>query len=167
MQRRLWIWIGLGAVLIVGIALFSSRLGSSEGEVRRVVDQAQAAAVDGMNQRDPTALDSYFATVAEGAQASGLTETQQAYQNFVAQLPGGTTIQIHSFDITGAEVHEEAGLARVTYRLHLSIIRSGNAIYTITFSQDLALLRTARGWRISGGDTPQVENVTGIWPPQQ
>lgn len=166
MKRSPWIWIGLGAVLVAGIVFFSSRLGSSEGEVRRVVEQAQTVAVDGMNQHNPNALDSYFATVTEGAQATGLAETQQAYQNFVTQLPSGTTIQIHSFDITGAEVHEDAGLARVTYRLHLSVIRSSSAIYTITFTQDLAVLKTARGWRISGGDTPQVENVTGIWPPR-
>ena len=166
MKRSLWIWIGLGAVLIVGIVFFSSRLGSSESQVRGVVEQAQITAVEGMNQRNPNALDSYFATVAEGAQATGLAETQQAYQNFAAQLPSGTTIQIHSFDITGAEVHEDAGLARVTYRLHLSVIRSGAAIFTGTFTQDLAVLKTARGWRISGGDTPQVENVTGIWPPR-
>lgn len=111
MQRRLWIWIGLGAVLIVGIALFSSRLGSSDGEIRRIVEQTEAAAVDGMNQRDPNALDTCFATVAQGAQATGLLETQQAYQDFVAQLPCGTSIQIRSFDITGSEVHEDAGLA--------------------------------------------------------
>ena len=84
---------------------------------------------------------------------------------FVARMSDGS-VQIHSFNIEDVEVHEDGGLARVTYRMHLSVIRGGAATFTIRFTQNLAVLRTPRGWRISGGDTPQIEETTGIWPPR-
>jgi len=129
-----------------------------------VLDEVQTASLGGLNSRNAGALDDYFATVAEGAQAAGLAETQQAYKDFVAKLPGDNAVQIHSFDITALEVHQEAGLAKVTYRLHFSVIRSGQAIFSAAATQDIAMLKTPRGWRISGGDAPQLDNVTGSWP---
>jgi len=60
--------------------------------------------------------------------------------------------------------HEDAGLAKVTYRLHFSVVRSGVAVFGAKPTQNLALLKTPRGWRISGGDTPQLEDVMGAWP---
>ena len=158
--------VGLGilVVLIVGVGWLVQR-GADERVVRRVLGDVQAAALGGLNSRNAGALDDYFATVAEGAQAAGLAETQQAYKDFVGQLPGNNAIQIHSFDITTLEIHKEAGLAKVTYRLHFSVLRGGQAIYSATATQNIAMLKTPRGWRISGGDTPQIADVTGNWPP--
>ncbi|MFO7539151.1 MAG: hypothetical protein R6X32_14010 [Chloroflexota bacterium] len=51
-------------------------------------------------------------------------------------------------------------------RLHFSVVRGNTAIYSAQATQNLALLKTVRGWRISGGDTPQLEDVTGVWPPR-
>ena len=149
---------------IVGIALLTQQ-GAEERAVRRVIDDVQAAALNGFQFNNPKALDEYFATVQEGAIASGLTQTQQAYQDFVTQL-AGSTVQVHSFDIQAIEVHEDANLAKVTYRLHFSVVRNGQAIFGGVATQDLALLKTRRGWRISGGDAPQLENVQGTWPPR-
>ena len=159
--------IGLGVlvVLVVGAAWLTQR-GGEERAVRRVIDEIQSAALSGLNQRHPDALDEYFATEAEGAVAAGLAETQQAYKDFVSQLPGNNAVQFHSFDIIALEVHEDAGLAKVTYRLHFSVIRSGQAIFSARATQNIALLKTPRGWRIMGGDAPQLEDVTGNWPPQ-
>jgi len=84
----------------------------------------------------------------------------------VAQLPNSSAVQFHSFDILAIEVHEDAGLAKVTYRLHFSVIRNGQAIFSAKATQSIALLKKPRGWRISGGDAPQLEDVTGAWPPQ-
>lgn len=156
------------AAIIVALIVVARLAGGSDqaGEVRRVVDNAQAAAVVGLNRGSANAIDSFFASVEEGAQPGGLAETQQAYEDVVTRLPGGTQVQVHSFEITSVEVHEEAGLAKVTYRLHASIIRGGAAAFTVRFTQDLALLRTKNGWRISGGDTPQIEETTGRWPAQ-
>ncbi|GAB4577386.1 MAG: hypothetical protein Fur0022_01170 [Anaerolineales bacterium] len=137
--------------------------GAEERAVRRVVEEVQTAALAGLNRRNPNALDEYFATEAEGAQATGLAETQQAYQDFVAQLPGDNAVQFHSFDITALEVHEDAGLAKVTYRLHFSVSQ-GTATFSAKATQSLALLKTPRGWRISGGDAAQLEDVVGNWP---
>ena len=134
--------------------------------MRRVIDEVQTAALAGLNSRNPDAFDDYFATEAEGAVAAGLAETQQAYKNFVAQLPNSSAVQFHSFDILAIEVHEDAGLAKVTYRLHFSVIRNGQAIFSAKATQSIALLKTPRGWRISGGDAPQLEDVTSNWPPQ-
>jgi len=149
---------------VVGAAWLTQR-GAEERAVRRVIDEIQSAALTGMNSRNPDALDEYFATEAEGAVAAGLTETQQAYKDFIAQLPGNNAVQFHSFDIIALEVHEDAGLAKVTYRLHFSVIRSGQAIFSARATQNIALLKTPRGWRIMGGDAPQLEDVTGNWPP--
>ena len=149
---------------VVGAAWLIQR-GGEERAVRRVIDKVQSAALNGLNQRHPDALDEYFATEAEGAVAAGLTETQQAYKDFASQLPGNNAVQFHSFDIAALEVHEDAGLAKVTYRLHFSVLRNGQAIFSARATQNIALLKTPRGWRIMGGDAPQPEDVTGNWPP--
>lgn len=158
--------IGLGVVfaVLVGAGWLFQR-GAQERAVRRVLDEVQTAALGGLNRRNASALDAYFATVAEGAQAAGLVETQQAYKDVVAQLPGNNAVQFHTFDITALEVHEEAGLANVTYRLHFSVIRGAQAIFSAKATQTIALLQTPRGWRIMGGDVPELEDVTGAWPP--
>ena len=157
--------VGLGilALIIVGAA-WLVQSGAEERAVRRVVDEVQTAALNGLNQRQPGALDEYFATAAEGAVPAGLAETQQAYKEFVAQLPGNNAVQFHSFDIVSIEVHQEAGLAKVTYRLHFSVIQNGQVSFGANATQNIALLRTPRGWRISGGDAPQLDNVVGSWP---
>ena len=149
---------------VVGAAWLTQR-GGEERAVRRVIDEVQSAALGGLNQRHPDALDEYLATEAEGAVAAGLAKTQQAYKDFVSQLPGNNAVQFHSFDIIALEVHEDAGLAKVTYRLHFSVIRSGQVLFSAKAMQDIALLKTPRGWRIMGGDTPQLEDVIGNWPP--
>jgi len=150
--------------VVAGAAWLVQR-GAEERAVRRVLDDVQTAALGGLNQRHPEALDEYFATVAEGAQAIGLAETQQAYKDFVAQLPGNNAVQFHSFDLTALEVHEDAGLANATYRLHFSVVRGGQAIFSAKATQTIAMLKTPRGWRIMGGDAPQLDDVTGAWPP--
>ena len=161
-MRRL-VTFGILALVIFGTAWLTQR-GAEEQAVRGVIQDVQAAALRGLNQRQPNALDDYFATEAEGAVAPGLTETRQAYKDFVAQLPGDNAVQFHSFDILAIEVHEDAGLAKVTYRLHFSVLRNGQAIFGAKATQDVALLKTPRGWRISGGDAPQLENMLGTWP---
>jgi len=158
--------IGLAvlSVAVIGIGLVTQQ-GAEERAVRRVIDEVQAAALNGFQFNNPAALDDYFATVQEGAIAAGLAQTQQAYQDFVAKL-AGSTVQFHSLDIKALEVHEDARLAKVTYRLHFSVVRSGQAIFGAVITQDVALLKTPRGWRVSGGDAPQLENVQGTWPPR-
>lgn len=166
--------VGLIIALIVGLLFLSAAGvgliwlfgGGEEQAVRNLVEEVQAAALTGLNRRSANALDEYFATVAEGAQAAGLTQTQQAYQDFVAGLTSNDSVQFHSFDIQTVEVHEEANLAKVTYRLHFSVIRNGQVIFGAKATQDLAALKTSRGWRISGGDPAQLEEVIGQWPPR-
>lgn len=163
-MKRL-IVLGVLLVLVAG-AGWLVQSGAEERAVRRLLDDVQQAALFGLNRLDSEALDPYFATEAEGAVPAGLAVTQQAYKDFVAQLPGTNSVQFHSFDILALEVHEDVGLARVTYRLHFSVVRGGLAVYGAKAMQALAMRKTPRGWRISGGDTPQLENVTGIWPPR-
>lgn len=162
-MKRILGFVILLAVIVGGAWLI--RRGAEERAVRSVMDDVQTAALTGLNSRDPNALDGYFATPAEGAQVAGLAETQQAYKNFVTQLPSSSAVQVHSFDIVALEVHEDAGLAKVTYRLHFSVVQNGQAISSATATQDIALLKTLRGWRISGGDAPQLDDVTGNGPP--
>jgi len=159
-----WAWVAALAVIVV-LVIVLSRGGSAEGDIRRLIEEAQTAAVNEANRENSNALDNYFATVEEGVQEGGLAETQAAYQNFVTQLRGDT-VQVHSFNIEGVEVHENGGLARVSYQAHVSIVRGGAAVFTVRFRQNLALLKTATGWRVSGGDAPQIEETTGVWPPR-
>ncbi len=132
--------------------------------MRQVMDEVQTAALQGLNRKNPNALDGYFASEAEGAVAAGLAQTQQAYKDFVGQLPGPNAVQFHTFDVRALEVHADAGLAKVTFRLHFSILKNGQPIFSARVIQDLALRKTPRGWRISGGDAPQLEDITGTWP---
>ena len=150
--------------LVLGLTWFFG--GGEEQAVRGLVEEVQTAALAGLNRRSANALDEYFATVAEGAQAAGLTQTQQAYKDFVAGLTSNDSVQFHSFNIQTVEIHEEANLAEVTYRLHFSVLRNGQVIFGAKATQDLALLKTPRGWRISGGDAAQLEEVIGTWPPR-
>lgn len=152
-------------VLLAGGAWWF-QAGSEERAVRQVLSDMQAAALSGLNRRDAAALDAYFATQADGALPDGLAETQQAYRDFAAALPGNNAVQFHSLEIQSLQVHKDAGLAKVTYRLHFSVLRSGQVIYSARAEQNLALVRTPRGWRIMGGDAPQLFDVTGAWPPR-
>lgn len=156
--------LGMLVTLLLGAGWWFQR-GAEARAVRRALDEVQAATLRGLNARDARALDAYFASEAEGAPAAGLAETQQAYRDFVAQLPGSNAVQFHAFDLVALEVHEDAGLANVTYRLHFSVVRSGQALFGAQASQTVALLRTPRGWRLMGGDAPQLDDVTGNWPP--
>lgn len=160
--------LGLIALFVLaGSAIWLVRQrGAEERAIRQFIDEAQRAALAGLNRRHPDALDVYFATEAEGAQPAGLAETQQAYKDFINQLPTNSSVQFHSFDITGVEVHEDGGPARVSYRLHFSVVRGSTAVFSAKATQNLALLKTPRGWRISGGDAPQLEEVVGTWPPR-
>jgi hypothetical protein len=152
--------------LVAGAVWLVRQRGAEERAVRRVVEEAQAAALTGLNRRNPDALNVYFATEAEGAQPAGLAETEQAYKDFMAQLPANSAVQFHSLAITAVDVHQDREIARVAYRLHFSVVRGNTALYSAQATQNLALLKTARGWRISGGDAPQLEDVTGVWPPR-
>ena len=57
-------------------------------------------------------------------------------------------------------------MAKVTYRLHFSVLRNGQAILGARGTKDVALRKTPRGWRIAGGDGPQLENVIDSWSAQ-
>lgn len=153
--------IGIGAAIVL-VAVLSQR-GNAENEIRRLLEDMRIAALEGFDREDPSVLDNYFATIQEGAQDTGLTETIEAFKIFVTQL-SGESVQIHSFDIEQIAVHEEGGLARVSYKMHLSVIRGNAAVFTVRFTQNLAIMKTSRGWRVSGGDSPQIEETTGIWP---
>ena len=162
MRRRFWL------VLIVMVApLLLAGCGSADqGAVQRTVENVVKATEAGLNRRSLAEVEQYFATAQEGANQAGLQETQQALRQFAASLTSRERIQFHSFDVEGVEVHEDGGLARVTYRLHFSILRDSTVIYGAVMMQDLALVKSPRGWRISGGDTPQLSQVTGQWPPR-
>lgn len=153
-------------ILAASVIWWVRQRGAEERAVRQFMDEMQSNALVGLDRRRSDALDVYFATEAEGAQPAGLAETQQAYKDFLAQLPTNSTVQFHSFELTGVEVHEDGGLARVSYRLHFSVVRGGTAVFSAQATQNLALLKTPRAWRISGGDTPQLDEVVGTWPPR-
>lgn len=163
-MKKRWLWLRL---LVLLVPLLLAGCGSAEpGAVQRMVESVAKASEEGLNRRNLAEVEKYFATVEEGGNEAGLQETQQALRQFAASLTASDRIQFHSFNVESVEVHEDGGLARATYRLHLSVIRDSIVIFGAVVTQDLALVRTPRGWRISGGDTPQLSEVTGQWPPR-
>jgi hypothetical protein len=157
-----WVWISL---MVLVVPLWLAGCSNSESAVRKTVEAVADTVQSGLNRRNLSAVEPFFATADEGANASGLGETWEALQAFADQLGSGDQIQFHSFDVESVAVHEENRLARATYRLHFSVVRNGLPIYSAVATQDLALIRTSRGWRISGGDVPRLDDVTGQWPP--
>ncbi len=163
MKRWWWVWAGLA---IGGVLLALGLRGTPEGAVRKTVDEAAKATEAGVNQRDLSAVEPFFATPAEGANLAGLGQTIGQLRTFTPHLNAGDQVQVHSFQIQSITVDESGGLARATYRLHFSLVRGGTAVYSAVVTQNLALLNTPRGWRISGGDQPQFSDVVGVWPPR-
>ncbi len=163
MRRLWWILVGLAAS---GLLLVFGLRSAPEGDIRKTVQGAANVIELAVNRRDLSGVEAYFATPAEGANLAGLGQTIGQLRSFTTHLNGGDQMQVHSFQIQSVAVHESDGLARATYRLHFSLIRGGAAIYTAVVTQDLALLKTPRGWRISGGDQPQLSDVSGQWPPR-
>ncbi|MBI3942593.1 MAG: nuclear transport factor 2 family protein [Chloroflexi bacterium] len=153
-------WLSASLVLF-GVSFLLIACNSSESTVRKTVEDLAQTVETGLNRHDLRAAEPFFATAAEGANPDGLRATWEALQQFDAGLGGGDQVQFHSFQVQSAVVHEDARLARVTYRLHFSVIRGGQVIYGAEVVQDLALLKTPRGWRISGGDQPQLSSVIG------
>jgi len=163
MRRYWWVWAGLAAS---GLLLVFGLRGALERAVRTTVQEAASATEAGVNRRDLSAVEPFFATPAEGANLVGLGQTIGQLRTFTTHLDAGDQLQVHSFQIQSVAVHKSGGLARATYRLHFSVERGGAAVYTAVVSQNLALLNTPRGWRISGGDQPQLSDVVGAWPPR-
>lgn len=162
-MRKSWICFTL---LVLVMAMVLAGCGGSERNVRSTVERLAQTTEAGLNRRNLQEVERYFATPAEGANAAGIIETLEALRGFAASLTGRDRVQFHSFNVTDVAVHESDGLARVSYRLHLSVLRDSTVIFGTVVNQDLALIRTPRGWRISGGDTPQLSEVTGQWPPR-
>lgn len=160
-MRKPWICFTL---LMLVMAMLLAGCGGSNRNVRSTAERLAQATEAGLNRRNLQEVERYFATPAEGANTAGIKETQAALRGFAASLTGRDRVQFHSFNVTDISVHESDGLARVSYRLHLSVIRNSTVIFGAVVDQNLALVRTARGWRISGGDTPQLSEVTGQWP---
>jgi hypothetical protein len=132
--------------------------------VRTTLQEAVRATEAGLNRRDLSGVEPYFATASEGANLPGLGQTLGPLRMVAGHLNAGDQVQIHRFEVPNVAVHESDGLARATYRLQFSVVRGDTAIYSADVTQNLALLKTARGWRISGGDQPQLTNVFGTWP---
>lgn len=160
MQRKFLI-----SLILVFAAVLLTACGNADGAVRKTVEDAATAVEDGLNRRNLDAVEPFFATEAEGANKAGLEETWGALRRFTDSLTSSDRIQFHSFDVQSVSVHESGGLAKATYRLHLSVLRGSQVIYGFVAVQDLALIKTARGWRISGGDQAQLSEITGSWPP--
>ena len=161
MQRKLLI----NLILFFVASLLTACGNSSDGAIRKSVEDAATAVEDGLSQRNLDAVEPFFATEAEGANQAGLEETWGAMRRFTDSLTNSERIQFHSFEIQNVSVHESGNLAAVTYRLHLSVLRDSQVMYGFVAVQNLALIKTARGWRISGGDQAQLSEITGQWPP--
>jgi hypothetical protein len=159
-------WILIGLLLVTGGLLLTACGNSAEAIVHKTVEDTAKAVESGLNKRNLDKVATFFATEAEGANKAGLEETWGALQRFTESLTSSDRIQFHNFDVEEVTVHESDGLARATYRLHLSVLRSSEVIFGTVAIQDLALSKTPRGWRISVGDAPQLSEIVGQWPPR-
>lgn len=156
--------LGMITLIILAPLLFLTACGSSERSVRQTVEMAAKAAEDDLNRRTMVAVEPFFVSSDEGGNPDGLQATREALQAFAASLGDGDQVQFHRFEVPAIEVHERAGLARASYRLHLSVVRGGQVMFRAVVTQNVALRLTSRGWRIMGGDQPQVSEVVGQLP---
>lgn len=125
------------------------------GNFERALEDAIAA------RAKPAALDDYFATVADGASPKGLVITRDVFQTMIENHIGGASlVQRSNFRITNVEVHQGSALAKVTYQVNVRIVHCTQQ-GTATLTQDLALLKTPRGWCISSGDSWRYSNDVG------
>jgi hypothetical protein len=136
----------------------------SESTVRKTVENAARATQTALGTGSLEAVRPFFASVAEGANEAGIDETWGALQRFANALDSSSRVQFHSFDVENVTVHENGGLARASYKLHLSVLRNGEVTFGAVITQNLALIKTIQGWKISGGDEPQLSEVQGQWP---
>ncbi len=165
MTRRLSTRFFTLAAFLLGAMLILAGCDKSAFTVVTTVDNAgKATEVALTTGRDLSTVQKFFATEEEGANQVGLDETWGALQRFAASLDNSSRVQFHSFDVLNTKIHESGGLATATYRLHLSVLRNGEVVYSAISTQDLALMKTPRGWLISGGDEPQLSEVQGQWP---
>lgn len=136
-----------------------------ENAVRGIVgsfEQTLQAAIEG--KAKPAALNDYFASAEDGANIQGLANTRDAFTNMLNNHVNGLSlVQLSDFRITDVQVHQNGGLAKVTYQMDIKIVH-GTQQGTATLEQNLALLKTPRGWRISGGDPWRYSNVVGTLP---
>lgn len=136
-----------------------------ETRVRRTVEsfeQTFAAALD--RKAKPAALKDYFATEADGANVQGIQNTRNAFLKMLDEHVNGVSlVQLSNFRITQVDIHQDVGLAKVTYQMDLKIVH-GTQQGTATLVQNLALLKTPRGWRISGGEPWRYADVMGTLP---
>jgi hypothetical protein len=161
MVRRL-----LSGLALVGIVfILLSACSGAERSVAQTVEKLATAAETALNRRNLDAVMPYFATESEGANRTGIGETQEALYQFANRLSPNEQVQFHTFSVKSVKVHESHDLARVSYRMHMSVLRNGQIRFGAVIEQNLALVRTPRGWRISGGDQPQLSEVSGQWPP--
>jgi hypothetical protein len=160
MHRRITCAVALAAMAL----LLAACAAGSKGAVRTTVEDAAKAVEQDLNRRNLNSVRLFFATAGEGANAAGLADTWGALETFAAGLTPSERVQFHSFDIEDIAVHEGGDLARASYRLHVSVLRGSEVAFGLVATQNLALLRTERGWRISGGDEAQISEVIGRWP---
>lgn len=149
---------------LVAAALWLAACDNSENTVRKTVENAARAAESALASGNLDGVQPFFALHAAEANTAGLDETWGALQRFAGALDNSSRLQFHSFDVEEVIVHKDAGLARVTYRLHMSVLRNGELAFGAVITQNLALLKTPQGWKISGGDQPQLSDVQGQWP---
>jgi hypothetical protein len=152
-------------ILLLGVALTLAACDRSAFTVSTTVENAARAAETALaRDRNLSTVRPFFATVEDGANPAGLDETWGALERFAASLDNSTRVQFHSFDVVNTKVHENGGLATAAYRLHMSLLRNGEVIFSAVVTQNLALLKKNGSWTISGGDAPQLTEVQGQWP---
>lgn len=151
--------------MLAAAALAVAACDRSPFTVITTVENAARAAETGLAKVDLSGVQPFFASVADGANPAGLEETWGALQQFAASLDNSSRVQFHSFDVQEVRVHESGGLAAATYRLHMSVVRNGQVVFSAVVTQNLALLKQNNHWLISGGDEPQLSEVQGQWPP--
>lgn len=160
-MKRLLILLALLMLMILAACAGNPDENAVRGTVGNFAGTLQDAIA---GKAKPAALDAYFATLADGANEQGLANTRDAFANMLNNHVSGTSlVELSNFRITNVQVHQSDGLAKVTYQMNIRIVH-GTEQGTATLTQDLALLKTPRGWRISGGDPWRYSNVVGMLP---
>lgn len=129
------------------------------------IRSAVQAFVDGYNQGDLAAFDSFFASPAQVTDPAGLARTQDTAHQWLADAQPGSSVQLVALAVSAPQPANPQVLASVHYRARLRFDDGQSAADTKQIEQTVQLERVGDKWLIIGGDEMQITSApvqTGV-----
>ena len=162
-KRRTRISRGLPAsvlLLVLSISLAAcTPWNKAQSWPEETIRSAAQAFVDGFNQRDLTAFDSFFAAPAQVVDPKGIARTRDAAHQWLAETQPGSTLQLLSLAISTQQPANPQVLASVHYKARVRLNSGQDISDTKLVEQTIQLEHLGDKWLIIGGDEAQISSV--------